>query len=106
MCIVIGQQVCFHSAMKYENNQMMIASQVFTDLLLNSPKHSPQFSPGNEGMENMFYFLKRYIANECYKIDQKLSINWLVVYYEFSINSIIIDFIQMVLHIISTLCFY
>ena len=33
------------------------ASQVFTDPLLNSPKYSPWFSPGYEGMENMFYFL-------------------------------------------------
>ena len=31
---------------------------VFTDLLLNSPKCSPRFSPGYEGTENMFYFLK------------------------------------------------
>ena len=30
------------------------ASQVFTDLFLNSPKRSPRFSPGTE---NMFYFL-------------------------------------------------
>ena len=28
-----------------------------TDLLSNSPKRSPQFSPGYEGTENMFYFL-------------------------------------------------
>ena len=35
----------------------MTASQVFTDLLSNSPKHSPRFSPGYEGTENMFYFL-------------------------------------------------
>ena len=34
-------------------------SRVFTDLLLNSPKHSPRFSPGYEGMENMFYFLSK-----------------------------------------------
>ena len=33
------------------------ASRVFTDLLLNSPKHLPRFSPGYEGTENMFYFL-------------------------------------------------
>ena len=33
------------------------ATRVFTDLLLNSSKHSPQFSPGHEGTENMFYFL-------------------------------------------------
>ena len=32
-------------------------SRVFTDLLLNSPKRSPRFSPGYDGMENMFYFL-------------------------------------------------
>ena len=28
----------------------------------NSPKHSPQFSPGFEGTENMFYFLNGYYA--------------------------------------------
>ena len=28
-----------------------------TDLLLNSPKCAPRFSPGYEGTENMFYFL-------------------------------------------------
>ena len=33
------------------------ASRVFTDLLLNSPKHSPRFSPGYEGTKNMFCFL-------------------------------------------------
>ena len=33
------------------------ASRVFTDLLSNSPKSSPRFSPGYEGTENMFYFL-------------------------------------------------
>ena len=33
------------------------ASCVFTNLLLNSPKCSPWFSPGYEGTENMFYFL-------------------------------------------------
>ena len=34
-----------------------ISSRVFTDLLSNSPKRSPRFSPGYEGTENMFYFL-------------------------------------------------
>ena len=37
--------------------------RVFTDQLSNSPKHLPWFSPGYEGMENIFYFL-----NEEYKI--------------------------------------
>ena len=45
------------------------ASRVFTDLLLNSPKRSPQFSPGYEDMENMFYFLNEILQYECnYKI--------------------------------------
>ena len=35
-------------------------SRVFTDLLSNSPKRSPRFSPGYEGTENMFYFLNKY----------------------------------------------
>ena len=39
------------------------ASGVFTDLLSNSPKCSPQFSPGFEGTENMFYFLNRKVHN-------------------------------------------
>ena len=34
-----------------------ILKQVFTDLLSNSVKRSPRFSPGYEGTENMFYFL-------------------------------------------------
>ena len=34
-------------------------SRVFTDLLSNSPKHSPWFSPGYECTENMFYFLNQ-----------------------------------------------
>ena len=33
------------------------ASRVFTDLLSNSPKRLPRFSPGSESTENMFYFL-------------------------------------------------
>ena len=39
------------------------ASRVFTDLLSNSPKRSPLFSPGYESMENMFYFLNNIIHN-------------------------------------------
>ena len=35
------------------------ASRVFTDLLPNSPKRSPRFSPGYESTENMFYFLNK-----------------------------------------------
>ena len=37
--------------------ELSTASRVFTDLLSNSPKRSPRFSPGYEGTENMFYFL-------------------------------------------------
>ena len=33
------------------------ASWVVTDVLSNSHKHLPRFSPGYEGTENMFYFL-------------------------------------------------
>ena len=40
------------------------ASQVFTDLLSNSPKRSPRFSPGYEGKENMFYFLNEAIVSK------------------------------------------
>ena len=103
-CVLIGQQACFHSAMKHENDvrKMVgclkviriysfmkeikvyprasyissfsllrrkiiilfpciysLASRVFTDLLLNSPKRSPQFSPGYEGTENMFDLLTK-----------------------------------------------
>ena len=42
-----------------------ILDQVFTDVLSNSPKCSPRFSPGYEGTEKMFYFLNRdNIGNE------------------------------------------
>ena len=37
------------------------ASWDFTDLFLNSSKGSPRFSPGYEGMENMFYILNKYL---------------------------------------------
>ena len=37
-----------------EQKKPLTASWVFTDLLSNSPKHLPQFSPG---YESMFYFL-------------------------------------------------
>ena len=113
-CVLIGLQVCFHSAMKHENGAsyvvwlppscenlqyalrilsfsllimkiiiseknktccpclhnllktsakfVRIHEQVITDqiidLLSNSPKRLPRFSPGNEGTKNMFYFLK------------------------------------------------
>ena len=44
------------------------ASRVFTDLLSNSPKCWPRFSPGYEGTENMFYFLNVvYILNPRWK---------------------------------------
>ena len=45
-------QVCFDSAIKHENdvsNKVGSVSQVFTDLLSNSPKRSPRFSQGYEG---------------------------------------------------------
>ena len=48
----------------------LTASRVFTDLLLNSPKNSPQFSPGYEGTENMFYFF-----------NQSLFKEWFIVYF-------------------------
>ena len=46
-----------------------IGSRVFTDLLSNSPKRSPPFSPGYEGTENMFYFLNLilFIKDKNYK---------------------------------------
>ena len=127
MCVLIGLQVCFHSALKHENevrnmvgclqvvriysfkkeievyiytsyivflfvkmknnfikeikhvSRVFIAgwkprqsfwelsnrwklptvSRVFTDLLSNSPKGSPWFSPSYEGTENMFYFFNQ-----------------------------------------------
>ena len=43
----------------------LTASWVFTDLLLNSPKRSPQFSPVYEGMQNMFYFLNKISVSCC-----------------------------------------
>ena len=44
----------------------MTASQGFTDLLENSLKRSPRFSPDYGGTENMFYVLKSR-ANEPYQ---------------------------------------
>ena len=35
------------------------ASWVFTDLLSNSPKCTPRFSPGYESTQNVFYFLNK-----------------------------------------------
>ena len=58
--------MCLHSLVKTSAKFVRIlkqvmklstASQVFTDLLSNSPKCSPQISQGYEGTENMFYFL-------------------------------------------------
>ena len=40
-----------------EGISLRSASRVFTDLLLNSLKRLPRFSPGYEGTEIMFYFL-------------------------------------------------
>ena len=37
--------------------KLSTAPRVFTDLLSNSPKCLPRFSPGYEGTDNMFYFL-------------------------------------------------
>ena len=36
--------------------KLLTAAQVFTDLLLSSTKHLPQFSTGYEGTKKMFYF--------------------------------------------------
>ena len=35
-----------------------VKSRVFTDLLLNSLKRTPRFSPGYDGTEKIFYFFK------------------------------------------------
>ena len=57
----------------------LTASQVFVDLLSNSPKRSPQFSPGYEGMENMFYFLsdKQFDTKTKQSVSCTLSRNFL-----------------------------
>ena len=47
----------FDSLVQTKANIWETATLIFTDLLSNSPKHSPRFSPGYEGTENMFYFL-------------------------------------------------
>ena len=44
-----------------EDYHMLKNSQVFTDLLLNSPNRSPRFSPGYGGTVNMFYFFYKII---------------------------------------------
>ena len=47
-----------------EQMKTSTASWLFTDLLSNSPKRSPQFSPGYESTENMFYFLSIKVWSE------------------------------------------
>ena len=42
------------------------ASRFFTNLLSNSPKRSPRFSPGYESTENMFYFFKKHWKSMLY----------------------------------------
>ena len=54
--------LCLHSLVKNLAKFMRILEQVKTsncvsDLLLNSPKSSPRFSPGCEGTEKIFYFV-------------------------------------------------
>ena len=48
---------------------------LFTDLLSNSSKRSPRFSPGYEGAESMFYFLYKIIISNLkyfYSLEDKL----------------------------------
>ena len=50
-----------HSLLKTSAKSVRILEQVktlevFTDLLSNSPKRSPRFSPGYEGTETCFFF--------------------------------------------------
>ena len=60
---------------KTENNSFIkeikhvfsTAFRVFTDLLSNSPKRLPQFSPGYKDTENMFYFLIIFDSNDNYR---------------------------------------
>ena len=44
------------------------ASRVFNDLLSNSPKRSPRFSPGYEATENKLYFLHEKKNNKVIQI--------------------------------------
>ena len=46
-------------------------SLVFNDLLKNSPKPSAQFSPGNEGILKMFYFLNQQKQDIYYKVQSQ-----------------------------------
>ena len=52
-----------------EQVKTLACSRVFTDLLSKSHRHSPRFSPGYEGTENMFFFKLAfyYTETECYK---------------------------------------
>ena len=73
--------MCFHSLLKTSAKFVRIfkqvTSQVFTDLLSNSPKHSLRFSPGYEGTENMFYYYyscsisSQYILKKYFKITHR-----------------------------------
>ena len=60
---------------------MSTASRVFTDLLSNSPKRLPRFSPGCEGTENMFYFFYKIIIFRLNK--EKDDIRSAYVYFNF-----------------------
>ena len=48
----------------FEQMKTLTVFRVFTDMLSNSPKRSPRCSPGFEGTENMFYFLKTNIGGK------------------------------------------
>ena len=49
--------MCSVSSEPGEKLKPWTVSRAFTDLLSNSPKRSPRFSPAYEGKDNMFYFL-------------------------------------------------
>ena len=56
-------------------------SRVFTDLLSNSPKRSPRFSPAYEDTENMFYFLDRaWMHGNNGRYGENDSVNFIIKY--------------------------
>ena len=78
--VLIGLQVCFHRAIKHENDVIIKwlalspsyeKSKFQVSYIRDSYKRSPRFSPGYECTENMFYFLNKVYLAAVHKIWNK-----------------------------------
>ena len=69
------------------------ASRVFTNLLSNSPKRSPWFSPGYESTENMFYFLINVLVIVFWQRHRQFSLqDFLWIFYQTNIEHFFLFF--------------